>query len=245
MEKENRHNMDISGVGKAGGGTYNNVSINGVGSVNGDLDCVDFVSNGVCYVSGSLKAKTARFEGKTTIEGRLEAKKAKINGQTKIEKDADIKHLSVNGSTDIEGGLTSEEIMVKGAINVKGDCNAEFFAIKGGFSIIGLLNAGHIDIRLFFKSQVREIGGESITVNRSRTSWFTGFIKMLFPNSPFNDQLVVETIEGDDIFLENTKAKVVRGNNISIGRGCIIETAEYKNNFRQHVDAKVGQSRKI
>lgn len=39
-----------------------------------------------------------------------------------------------------------------------------------------------------------------------------------------------ETIEGDDIHLELTRARVVRGNNVSIGSGCDIDLVEYKNN---------------
>jgi cytoskeletal protein CcmA (bactofilin family) len=245
MERENRPNLKISGTGKSGGGTYNEVKINGAGSINGNLDCIDFICNGLCSVSGNIKTKTAKLDGKTTIDGSLESKKARINGQVKIRDNADIKNLFINGSTDIDGSLISEEIVVKGGLNIKGDCNAEYFSAKGGFNIIGLLNAGHIDIDLYFKSQVKEIGGEMITVNRGKTSGFTSFIKTLFPNSRFNDELIVETIEGDDIFLENTRAKVVRGNNISIGKGCVVELAEYKNNFRQHMDAKVAGSKKI
>ncbi len=36
-----------------------------------------------------------------------------------------------------------------------------------------------------------------------------------------------DTIEGDEIFLENTRARMVRGKKISVGEGCEIEYVEY------------------
>lgn len=55
----------------------------------------------------------------------------------------------------------------------------------------------------------------------------------------------MEIIKGDDIFLEYTKAKVVRGNNIIIGSNCEIDLIEYKNNFEQLDDAKIIENKKV
>ena len=41
-------------------------------------------------------------------------------------------------------------------------------------------------------------------------------------------ELTTELIEGDEIYLENTNAKIVRGNNITIGEGCNIGLIEYR-----------------
>ena len=58
-------------------------------------------------------------------------------------------------------------------------------------------------------------------------------------------ELTADIIEGDDIYLENTHAKVVRGNNITLGSGCEIELVEYKNDFKQDKEAEIGTHRKI
>lgn len=58
-------------------------------------------------------------------------------------------------------------------------------------------------------------------------------------------ELSAESIEGDEIYLENTNARVVRGNNVTIGPGCEIELVEFKNDFRQLKGAKVNDSKKI
>jgi len=52
-------------------------------------------------------------------------------------------------------------------------------------------------------------------------------------------------IEGDDIFLEATQAKIVRGRHVVIGEGCSIELVEYKDSFRQQNNGSVKENRKI
>jgi hypothetical protein len=58
-------------------------------------------------------------------------------------------------------------------------------------------------------------------------------------------ELTVRIIEGDDIYLENTHAKVVRGNNIEIGPGCEIKLVEYKYSFKKDEMAEVGTHKNI
>ena len=40
-------------------------------------------------------------------------------------------------------------------------------------------------------------------------------------------ELTTNLIEGDEIYLQNTNAKIVRGINITIGEGCNIGLVEY------------------
>jgi cytoskeletal protein CcmA (bactofilin family) len=60
-----------------------------------------------------------------------------------------------------------------------------------------------------------------------------------------NKELTADIIEGDDVYLENTQAKVVRGNNIELGPDCEIELVEYKDSFKQDEKADVGTHTKI
>jgi cytoskeletal protein CcmA (bactofilin family) len=57
--------------------------------------------------------------------------------------------------------------------------------------------------------------------------------------------LEAEIIEGDEIMLENTTAKIVRGNNVMLGAGCDIGTVEYKSNYVKNGDARVGTETKV
>ena len=128
-------------------------------------------------------------------------------------------------------------------MKIKGDCEAESFDARGNFKIDGLLNAGTIDVELLRHCEAKEIGGENITVKKTRDS--SGFKKLIkFFMSNHNDQLTAEVIEGDHLYLEYTHAKVVRGNTIEIGPGCVIKRIEYKTSLEVDESAKVGAQEK-
>ena len=60
-----------------------------------------------------------------------------------------------------------------------------------------------------------------------------------------NKILTADIIEGDLIYLENTNAKIVRGNNVTIGTGCKIELVEYKESFKKDEKSIVDKNNKI
>ena len=59
------------------------------------------------------------------------------------------------------------------------------------------------------------------------------------------NELSCNLIEGDNVYLENTIAKTVRGNNVTIGPGCKIELVEYKNNLKMDDEVKVSTHKKM
>ncbi|MGB9979117.1 polymer-forming cytoskeletal protein [Methanobacterium sp.] len=217
--------LKINGQSSAAGGKYNAVIINGEGKIEGDLDCINFKINGKCDINGNVKAESVNVNGTNSIKGNLEAEKVKING-----------------TADINGNLSVEKAETYGHINIEGDCNAEVFNIEGTFAIEGLLNAGELKLSLYGSSRAREIGGAKISVNRM--SGLFGLKTIILPFGR-NKGLNVDIIEGDDIYLENTRAKIVRGNNIELGPGCVIELVEYKENFKQDEKAEVVTHTKI
>ena len=58
-------------------------------------------------------------------------------------------------------------------------------------------------------------------------------------------ELISEVIEGDEIYVEYTKAKVVRGNKVVIGPGCDIQSVEYREDFKALKDGNVKENKKI
>ena len=77
------------------------------------------------------------------------------------------------------------------------------------FSVGGLLNAGTVTIRLYGGCDAHDIGGETIDVRLAQPWVFLPFLG--------ERNLTADSIEGDTIYLENTRAKVVRGANVTIG----------------------------
>ncbi|TVY08989.1 polymer-forming cytoskeletal protein [Paenibacillus cremeus] len=227
METQTRRDLIISGMmGGQGGGFYKSVTIHGLGRINGDLDCLDFT----CH-------------GRVNIQGSVKTQKAEIHGLSSIEEDMQARAMKVYGKATVGGQLSGEELEIYGFMTVNGSCDAESFQANGGFKIQGMLNAGHIEIQLNAKCEAREIGGGSIRVEKPANS--SKFGKLMQSLLPKFDVLTTDTIEGDDIYLENTRAKVVRGSNITIGPGCEIELVEYKDHFHRDENAKVIESRPV
>jgi cytoskeletal protein CcmA (bactofilin family) len=146
------------------------------------------------------------------------------------------------GEADIRGNLSAGSFDILGNLTVRGDCEAESLDVKGAFTIDGLLNADTIQVRLYGLSRAKEIGGEKIEIRRrSRLSRL--LIPFVFSGS--DSVLTAETIEGDDIYLEYTKAGCVRGNDVTIGPGCEIGTVEFKRHLLIDEDANVMHHQKL
>ncbi|GMA51462.1 hypothetical protein GCM10025857_28190 [Alicyclobacillus contaminans] len=194
-------NLHLSGVGSASGGQYEDVSIEGVGKVHGDVECTEFRLEGVGTVNGSLRANLVELEGKATVKGDIAA----------------------------------ETVRMEGYIKVTGDCDAESFTATGILRADGLLNADRISIALHGHSHVQQMGGSEILVKRIRKGrWFRS-----------GRHLEVDIVEGDNVHLEATRARIVRGNSVVIGSGCEVEMVEYRQSLDIASDASVAEQRKL
>lgn len=239
METKDRGDLVINGFGASNGGTFHQVTLNGFGTVHSDVECTEFESNGFGTVDGNVNSVYTKINGKAKVKGTIESQEVSIDGTAKIDQDLFGKRVKISGKASVGGKVKGEEIKINGVLTVGGDCEAEMFKADSQFSIGGLLNAEDIRIQLHGPCKAKEIGGESITV-KHRGSFFESLIKPLFPT-----QLEAEVIEGDKIELENTKAMVVRGNHVRIGRNCQIGVVEYRENFSQHKNAVVKENKKV
>jgi cytoskeletal protein CcmA (bactofilin family) len=239
MDMKEKGDLVINGFGASNGGTFRQVIVNGFGTVNSDIDCIEFESNGFGTVDGNVTSEQTKINGKAKVKGTIESQHLSIDGTAKIGENLLAKKLKVSGKASVGGKVKSEEIKINGVLRVEGDCEAEIFKADSQFAIGGLLNAEQITIQLHGPCKAKEIGGETILV-KHRGSFFESLIKPLF-----STQLEVEFIEGDKIELENTIAKVVRGNQVKIGRNCEIGVVEYREDFSQHKNAVVKESIKV
>lgn len=237
--------LKISGVGNIKGNvTAENARISGSANVKGSLTVSDeIVVSGAGDIDGDVKARYIKTSGACKIKGNLDAEELVVSGTTTVGGNAEARKVKISGSTNVHGNLRGEEVEIKGAADIGGDLECESFSANGGFKIGGLLNAGEIDIKIFYKSSVNEIGGEKITIAKSNGFAEIGrFIKNLFN---IKEYLVTQCIEGDDIYIENTVAKVVRGNNVTIGPDCDIDLVEYRNELKVSSESRVNNQQKI
>lgn len=225
MDKESRHNLTISGIGSSIGGVFRLVKIDGIGRVDGDINCSDFIVNGKADIHGSIKSSTAEIHGTASVQGSLHSDR-----------------LRVHGKVIVDGDFRGENIQVNGMVSVQGSCETERFDANGRL-LMSSLNAGYIQITLHGNSNIAEIGGERIQIRKQPGIDFAKWLKVL--PIPLGNRLTAQTIEGDDVYVEYTTAAVVRGANVSIGPGCEIGLVEYKTKFLQDKGSKVKKLEQI
>jgi cytoskeletal protein CcmA (bactofilin family) len=224
---EKMMDLKIYGQGSSGGGKFKNVIIKGKGQIMGDVDCHKFKVYGECEMEGDLKTELVDIKGQSKFKGDLKVETAKIQGE-----------IQLNGS------LFADEAIITGNIKTDGDCNAEIFKLEGGFTINGLLNADMLEINIYWPCKAREIGGSEIKIKKENKISFLGLKNIIMPGES-NKWLDADIIEGDNIYLENTEAKVVRGNKIELGPGCEIELVEYGDEFINDKGSEVKTQKKM
>jgi len=220
MENNAYPDLVVNGVSDAAGGKYGNVKIDGVSKVVGDIEAQSFKLNGVIRMTGSVKSESFVCDGTLKVAGSLTVGK-----------------MQMNGLVNVQGSLSGEHMQLNGLLTIKGDCEFEHMEGEGGFDVDGLMNAGSLNLKLHGRGRAREIGVESLFVRQGARSLWNRLLRWLFPK--FTPELQAGTIEGDDIDVEYTKASVVRGNRIVIGKGSVIGRVEYKTELIVHPGATI------
>jgi cytoskeletal protein CcmA (bactofilin family) len=229
-------NLMINGLGSSSGGNFDSVIINGKGTINGDIQCNSFSCNGSGSVHGDVKGEHVKISGTAKITGKVQSSSVSVDGKGSFKSDVYFNKMNISGMGSIDGNVKGEDLKIQGRISVDGNCEVESFKSEGQFSIDGLLSAETIDIHTYGECKAREIGGQTIRV-KQKTNFLLDLIKTVK-----SVKLSVDTIEGDEISLENTKAKVVRGNQVVIGENCEIELVEYKDDFKVIGNGRVHKS---
>lgn len=239
MEKQN---VSISGSGKIGGGKYADVRISGSGRVEGDVEADEIRISGAGKVEGNAKAKEISVSGSGRFMGSVEAEIFHASGGFRVEGDVEAGELRCSGSGRISGGVRAQYVRASGALAVAKDVAADIFSSSGALTVQGLLSADRVEIKLGGRCRVGEIGGERIDVRQGagfnlQLSLVRGFRLGRFGTG----ELVAETIEGDEIHLEGTQAKLVRGKQVTVGPGCHIERVEYEESLEVDPSSRVGE----
>ncbi|MBQ8830936.1 MAG: hypothetical protein IJ017_05010 [Oscillospiraceae bacterium] len=236
--------MVISGSGTIGAGEYERIRISGSGKADGLVRCKSFHCSGAFSGSAVIECENEiHVSGAFKNTGEIKAKEFSASGSAKNNAALTADVVKVSGGFKVGGKLKAVELRVSGGLGVDGDIEAENARITGGVSCAGLINAEefYLDTSGSNYSHAESVGGSRITVENRRTK---GFLEKLFGsrNGYFE---VRESIEGDEISLENTRVKTVTGRNVIIGEGCRIDLVRYTESVDVHPDAKVGKLEKI
>lgn len=230
------HDISINGSGSSGGGSFDKVTIRGEGTITNNLECRIFRTYGTSSVQGHLKTDSFSMYGESTIGGALTSTDMKVLGSLTVNDLSTSKQFKIRGSLDSKKGVKGETADVKGGLTVEGDVELEKLDLSGNLQVTGMLNAGTIDIQLRFgESKLNEIGGETIQIRRKKP---LPFVKT-------EGYLEAKIIEGDTIFLESTKADIVRGKRVTIGQDCDIQRVEFSEHLEKQGNPIVGEEQKM
>ncbi len=234
-----RGNLAIAGAGKATGGIYERVTISGAGRVEGDVEAESVEISSAGKIIGKVKANKVGLAGACKIVGAVTAQEFDAAGAWKVGGDVQSDLFKAAGAGKVEGSLHAQEFSNAGTIKIAknlraqrakfsgvfaagGDVEASELRGRGAFRIEGLLAADRLELELSERSWAREIGGERITVRKWASFW--GWLARWWGRPV---ELATESIEADEISLEATVAKMVRGKRVTIGPGCRIDRVEY------------------
>ncbi|WP_332633942.1 hypothetical protein [Halalkalibacter flavus] len=202
MTMKKNKNLKVIGEGTYPGGDYEKIKVTGQGEISEDVSSQETKIIGECRIKGMASMDQVHVIGKLSIDEETKSNRIKVIGELTARK-----------------SMKADTLDMRGFLNGEGNVELEKMNLKGGFNITGLLNVGDLLVNLqVAPSKVGEIGGEKIVI-KSRS-----FLKRSYT-------LEAEVIEGDNIYLEYTTAKIVRGNDIEIGPNCHIEKVEYRSTF--------------
>ena len=219
-------NINISGIGTLNEGEYDKVILSGSTKIIGDVKANKIVSSGSCKSFANVEGNSIQISGTMKCDGGLKSSdNIEISGTTKA-KFINANTLNISGSANVCEDCTFDKGRISGNLNVYGSCEGRDFKSSARLTIGKLLSADIVDINIEGRSSITEIGGERITIRKGRGSFEFSIIPIL------RKELTCDLIEGDNIYIENTICKIVRGKNIIIGDGCNIDKVEYTDSYK-------------
>ncbi|MGB4590004.1 MAG: hypothetical protein WBI17_12355 [Clostridiaceae bacterium] len=230
------HNITTAGDMDVKEGVYGKISSAGDLRIIGKIKAEKIKSAGDIIANEEVEVENMTIFGDGLFKKLLKASEVSTFGDLESQNTIDVKVLKVFGG--VKGKIfNAEKFTVNGDIEAADEINSDFLEINGAVRVEGSMNIGTGNFNLMGNSKVNEIFCQDLRVNAGNSN-YTGILSGLI-SSNHNGKLVVELIEGDEIFLENAICDIVRGKNIKIGRGSKIRRVEYQNTLKIYENGEV------
>lgn len=105
--------MKLSGVTHASGGTYENVKVEGVASINGDMNCEVMRIQGVSTFNGNIHCTELDVGGTCKVKGSVRGGKCRLTGLLTVDGDLEADVFTGSGSFQVGGSINAEEVDIK------------------------------------------------------------------------------------------------------------------------------------
>jgi len=202
-------------------------------------------------VTGNVEAKTLDLSGATKIAGNVKAGEFHAKGSCTVTGGVAAETFDVNGAASVGRSVKAGTFRATGAFSVGGGVDAKSFFASGGFGVEGDIKAERVEIEINGHAKARAISGTDIRVKLGPSSSSGGCSVAVCGAgvgvvvTTGEHILEADSISGDDIALEATRAKRVKGKRVKIGAGCEIERVEYTESIEMHEKATVTKQERV
>ena len=237
MEHTTLRSLRVSGSCRIPAGQYDEVRGSGSIRIEGNVTANSFEASGSVRGQGSLETRRFRVSGSTVMQGPVELSEGRASGSVRI--DGSVRVLS---QLVLSGAVAGERVRGSGGLFIGQEVALEEMSWSGSVQCSGLISAEAIELTLQGASEVGELAGAKIRVMLGKVGNWTRWVPFTGSQAA---RLMVSEVSGDDILLEGTHAKTVRGDRVVIGAQCRIDRVEYRDSLEVHPDALVGESVKL
>ena len=239
--------MKISGSGTVPAGEYEVIKISGSGSLEGNVKCTELHVSGSAGADASVECSgEIHVSGACDFGGDVKAKTLHISGAINCDKNLTaLESVHLSGGVNVGENLKCSTLDAHGGLNIDGDIEAETASIHGALCCGGLLNAESIEIDTKDGCMIGSIGGSKIVIKYKKRKFFKNLISITFNDKQVRGVQVEQSIEGDDIDVNNVTCPRVSGRVVVIGEDCDIALLQYSESYEIHEKAKVGRIEKI
>lgn len=230
------YDIKIDGMGTISEGKYKNIKIDGIGTIQGEIEADCIKIDGKAKSLGKIKCEELKVDGYFTSCDDIISTNCEVDGYQEAKGSIKGNYLDVNGRLRGEKEINFDKIQVSGEFIILGNCQCGEFYLDGKANISGLLSGDNLELNISRVNEIKEIGGEKLSVKRSKSN-FT----VLFFSKERKGILICNEIEADEIYLEHTECNVVRGRDIEIGDGCVIDKIEYTGTLKVSGNSKINK----
>ena len=244
MANSSLQSVNVAGSARIGGGKYAGIRCAGSAHIGADVEAQSIHCAGSLHAEGSVAGEEVRVSGSAHIGSNLDVGEGNISGSLKVGGGATIRHeAKVSGSVHIAGKLVGEKFRCSGSLHVDEEIALESLAVSGAIECPGMVTADSIRLAVGgWTSHIGELAGSLIEVEEGHGRAGAFWQKMFGEPS---GRVVVQEISGDQVRLICTTSKLVRGDEVTIGRGCRIDRVEYRKSLNVDADGFVGESTKV
>ncbi|MDD5935379.1 MAG: hypothetical protein PUC65_07465 [Clostridiales bacterium] len=173
----------IEGIGSIQGGEFDELTVSGVGSNQGDIKADKIIIEGVFKSTGNIEANLIDTEGVGEIEGNIRAKKITVEGA-----------MNIKNQQKVE----TEELYCEGCFTTKGDLYADVVQATGCIKANGIYG-DNIQINSF---GLKVNGFKKLMAKLNLTSSTNGSKVSIIEATTINlSGVQAETINGHDIVI--------------------------------------------